>query len=88
MHILPVLSLTTEFVSAIRSQNGHGSHSQIPIVSLVRLLITFAPNSPSIIALGTSTPLMITLIAMIIHHSWSLAWIRKIYWSLRQLFLP
>ena len=39
----------TELVSAIRNQKGHGSHSRMPRVSHVRLLMTFTLDPPSII---------------------------------------
>ena len=51
----------TEVVSAICSQNGHGSHSLMPSVSQVHWLITFTLDPPSIIILGTSLPLMMTI---------------------------
>ena len=53
----------TELVSAILNQNGHGSHSWIPNSSHVLLLITFTPEPPWMIVLGTSFPLIITATA-------------------------
>ena len=49
----------TKLVYAILSQNGHGSHSYIPNLSQVRLLITFTSNPQLMIVLGTSFPLII-----------------------------
>ena len=42
----------------MRKHNGHGSHSQIPNVSHVFLLITFMLNPTLMIAPVTSLPLM------------------------------
>mgnify|MGYP000721702698 CR=1 FL=1 len=56
----------TELVSAILSQNGHGSHSHIRNVSHVCFLMTFTPDLPSTIVLGTSRPLTMTVIAKLL----------------------
>ena len=51
----------TELVSTIRNQNGHDSHSWIPSVSHVLLMITFTPDPPSTIVPVTSLPLLINV---------------------------
>ena len=53
----------TELVSVIRNQKGHGSHSRMPKVSHVLLLMTFTPDPPSVIVLAISLPFTITVIA-------------------------
>ena len=52
----------TKLVSAIRNQKGHGSHSGMPKVSQVLLLMTFTPDPPSIIVPVISLPFTITVI--------------------------
>ena len=52
----------TELVSAIHNQKGHGSHSWMPRVSHVCLLMTFTPDPLSIIVPAISLPFTITVI--------------------------
>ena len=52
----------TELVFAIRNQKGHGSHSRMPRVSHVRLLMTFTTDPLSIIVPTISLPFTITVI--------------------------
>ena len=50
-------------MSAILSQKGHSSHSQMPKVSHALLLMTFTPEPPSIIVPTISFPFTITVFA-------------------------
>ena len=52
----------TELVFAILSQKGQGSHSRMPKVSQVLLLMMFTPDPPSIIVPAISLPFTITVI--------------------------
>ena len=56
----------TELVSAILSQNGHGSQSLIPKVSHVLSLMTFTPEPLSIMFQIISLPLIITMMVWVL----------------------
>ena len=56
----------TERVSAMRSQNGQASHSEIPNCAQVFALITFTPEPPSILHPATSCPCRNNLIARLL----------------------